>query len=90
MIFITDNQSHEKTEQQIVPFGQYDFVTKIAPEELIMQYDVMISRQFTTKSISRETYILWLYKDLTAYYQDKYPEANVKVVVIRYMVRNLK
>lgn len=74
-------------EQQIVSFGQYDFVTKDAPEEPIMQYDVMISRQFPTKSISRETYILWLYKDLTAYYQSKYPEANVKAVAIRYTTK---
>lgn len=73
-------------EQQIVAFGQYDFVT--VPEEPIMQYDVMISRQFPTKSISRETYILWLYKDLTAYYQSKYPDSNVNAVVIRYVVSN--
>lgn len=74
-------------EQQIVSFGQYDFVTKNAPEEPIMQYDVMISRQFPTKSINREIYILWLYKDLTAYYQIKYPEANVKAVAIRYTTK---
>lgn len=73
-------------EQLIVAFGQYDFVT--VPEEPIMQYDVMISRQFPTKSISRETYILWLYKDLTAYYQSKYPDSNVNAVVIRYVVSN--
>lgn len=73
-------------EQQIVAFGQYDFVT--VPEEPIMQYDVMISRQFPTKSISREIYILWLYKDLTAYYQSKYPDSNVNAVVIRYVVSN--
>lgn len=52
-----------------------------------MQYDVMISRQFPTKSISLETYILWLYKDLTVYYQSKYPEANVKAVAIRYTTK---
>lgn len=74
-------------EQQIVSFGQYDFVTKTAPEEPIMQYDGMISRQFPTKSISREKYILWLYKDLTAYYQIKYPEANVRGVAIRYTTK---
>ena len=73
-------------EQQIVAFGQYDFVT--VPEEPIMQYDVMISRQFPTKSISRETYILWLYKDITAYYQSKYPDSNINAVVIRYVVSN--
>lgn len=78
---------HLYPEQQIVSFGQFDFVTKDAPEEPIMQYDVMISRQFPTKSISRETYILWLYRDLTAYYQSKYPEANVKAVAIRYTTK---
>lgn len=76
-------------EQQIVSFGQWDFMAKTAPEEPIMQYDVMISRQFPTKSISREKYILWLYKDLTAYYQSKYPAANVNEVVIRYTLKML-
>ena len=76
-------------EQQIVAFGQYDFVTETVPEEPIMQYDVMISRQFPTKSISRETHILWLYKDLTAYYQSKYIDSNVNAVVIRYVLKNL-
>lgn len=53
-----------------------------------MQYDVFIYAQNRTPA--PQNVEIWLYKDLTAYYQNKYPEANVKAVVIRYMVKNLQ
>ena len=77
--------------QSTLSFAQNRTVTGVVVDEKdepIMQYDVMISRQFPTKSISRETYILWLYKDITAYYQSKYPDSNINAVVIRYVVSN--
>lgn len=78
-----------KPEQQVVSFGQYDFVT-MASEEPIMQYDVFICRQSSSKSVAPTSYDFWLYRDLTAYYKNKYPEANVKAVVIRYVMTNEK
>ncbi len=48
-----------------------------------MQYDVFIS----ANSRMYQTMGVWLYKDLTAYYQSKYPEANVKAVAIRYTTK---
>lgn len=74
-------------EQQVVGYGQYDFVANAASEEPVMLYDGLLCRQFTSKSVAPEAYTLWLYRDLTAYYQSKYPEANVKAVVIRYVMR---
>ncbi|MDE5813495.1 MAG: hypothetical protein K2H72_04340 [Muribaculaceae bacterium] len=53
----------------------------------VMSYDVLISRQFPTNSNDGEKYLLWLFKDLTAYYQIMFPEANVKAVSIRYTMR---
>lgn len=40
------------------------------------------------KSVAQQDVDMWLYKDLTAYYRSKYPEANVKAVVIRYVIKN--
>lgn len=39
-----------------------------------------------TKDVDRTPRAIYLYKDLTEYYKTKYPEANVKTVVISYMV----
>lgn len=75
-----------KPEQQVVSSGQFDFVA-MASEDLIMQYDVFICHQSSSKSALPASYDLWLYRDLTAYYQNKFPEANIKAVVIRYMIR---
>lgn len=74
-------------EQQVPGYEQFDFVTNTAPDELIMQYDVFICCQSLDKSVAPQSIDIWLYKDLTAYYKSKYPEANVKAVVIRYMVK---
>ena len=43
-----------------------------------MQYDVFIYAQNRTPA--PQNVEIWLYKDLTAYYQNKYPEANVKLL----------
>jgi len=76
-------------EEQVLGYEQFDFVTNTTPEEHIMQYDVYICRRFLSKSVAPQSNDIWLYKDLTTYYQSKYPEANIKAVVIRYIVKNL-
>lgn len=63
---------------------QCDFIKDVDSEESVMKYDVFFSTtNSTTKSFDRPVFP-WLYKDLTAYYQNKFPEAGVKAVVIRY------
>lgn len=75
---------------QMVAYGQLDFITGSSLIEPVMCYDVLISRQFPTKSNDGEKYKLWLFKDLTAYYQSKFPEENVKAVAIRYTMKDVK
>lgn len=70
-------------EQQITGVQQYDFVTDAAPDNPVMQFDAFISFRFSPYEVLG----IWFYKDLTAYYQSKYPDANVKAVVIRYEVK---
>ena len=74
--------------QQVLGQGEFDFVTHDAPDDPIQQYDIFICRQALSKSIPPHHVDIWLYKDLTAYYQNKYPEARVRAVVIRYRMKN--
>lgn len=76
-------------EEQVLGYGQFDFATTTAPDEPFMQYDVFICRQALSKSVAQQSMDIWLYKDLTAYYQSKYPETNMKAVVIRYIVEDV-
>ena len=72
---------------QMVTSGQLDFMTESSLIEPVMCYDVFISRQFPTRSNDGEKYLIWLFKDLTEYYQIKFPDANVKAVAIRYTLK---
>lgn len=76
-------------EQQIAGHGHFDFVTNTAPDSPVLQFDAFIVRQSHSGKYAGPTadYYLLFYKDLTAYYQSKYPDANVKAVVIRYEVK---
>ena len=74
-------------ESKVFGYGEFNFVTGDDIEDTVMQYDVFIYAQNRTPA--PQNVDIWLYKDLTAYYQNKYPEANVKAVVIRYMVKIL-
>ena len=47
-------------------------------------FDMFIVRPTKTKSIDRTPYTVYLYKDLTRHYQNKYPEAETKAVVVSY------
>lgn len=76
-------------ESKVAGYGEFNFVTGDDMEDSVMQYDVFISAQNRSRDVAPQNVDIWLYKDLTAYYQNKYPEANVKAVVIRYMVKNL-
>ena len=76
-------------ESKVAGYGEFNFVTGDDMEDSVMQYDVFISAQNRSKDVAPQNVDIWLYKDLTAYYQNKYPEANVKAVMIRYMVKNL-
>ena len=69
-------------ESKIVGYGEFVFVNDDT-EDPIMQYDVFMY------VVAPQIVDIWLYKDLTAYYQRKYPAADVKAVVIRYEVTNL-
>lgn len=49
-------------------------------------FDVFIVRPTKTKAVDRTPYVVYFYKDLTRYYQGKFPAAGVNTVVISYKV----
>lgn len=79
-----------KPEQQVLGAGHLDFVTNAVSDNPVLQYDLFICRKAHSRSAMPRNVDLWLYKDLTDYYKTKYPEANVKAVVIRYEVSGVE
>lgn len=78
-------------ESNVSGHGEFYFVKGDDIEDSVMQYDAFIYTRNRSRDYAPAPQIaeIWLYKDLTAYYQNKYPKANVKAVVIRYTVKLL-
>lgn len=78
-------------ESKVSGYGEFNFVTGDDIEDSVMQYDAFIYARNRSRDYAPapQNVDIWLYKDLTAYYQSKSPEANVKAVVIRYTVKIL-
>lgn len=78
-------------ESKVSGYGEFYFVKGDDMEDSVMQYDAFIYTRNRSRDYAPAPQIaeIWLYKDLTAYYQNKYPKANVKAVVIRYTVEKL-
>ena len=64
--------------------GEWTFLDESGNTTNYPSFDVFIVRPTKTKSINRTPYVVYLYKDLTQHYQDKYPEVGVKTVVVSY------
>ena len=67
-----------------VSYGEWTFLDESDNTTNHPSFDVFIVRPTKTKSIDRTPYTVYLYKDLTQHYQAKYPEAEVKTVVVSY------
>lgn len=64
--------------------GEWTFLDESDNTTKYPSFDFFIVRSTKTKSIDRTPYVVYLYKDLTKHYQDKYPEAGAKAVVVSY------
>ncbi len=70
-------------EGEVLEYMQWDFLGDAGAEGDAERYDVLVGRRAGVRSpAAPESVRLWLYKDLTDYYRDKYPEAGVRAVVI--------
>lgn len=73
-------------EAQIVGYGEWTFLDEAGTAIDNLSFDVFIGYAAQTKDVDRTPTAIYLYKDLTAYYQTKYPEASIKTVVVSYKV----
>lgn len=69
---------------KVASAGEWTFLDKSDNTTNYPSFDFFIVRPTKTKSIDRTPYVVYLYKDLTKHYQDKYPEAGAKTVVVSY------
>ena len=73
-------------EAQIAGYGEWTFSDEAENPIDNLTFDVFIGYAARTKDIGRAPTVIYLYKDLTEYYQTEYPEAGVKTVVVSYAV----
>ena len=71
---------------QIAGYGEWTFLDEAENPIGNLSFDVFMGYAAKTRDINRAPTAICLYKDLTEYYKIKYPEANVKTVVISYML----
>ena len=69
---------------QIVGYGEWTFLDEAEKPIDNLSFDVFMGYATQTKDYLPSPDIIYLYKDLTEYYQTKYPKANVKTVVVSY------
>lgn len=68
----------------IVSYMQWTFSDESGHGIVYPSFDVFIGYAKKVKSVGPTPDVAYLYKDLTNYYKDKFPEAGVKTVVVRY------
>ena len=73
-------------EANIVGYGEWTFLDESGTTIDNFSFDVFMGYANKTKSDMPVANTIYLYKDLTEYYQTKYSEADVKTVVVSYKV----
>ena len=73
-------------EGNVEGFIGWSFLDEEGNETNYPSFDVFVGRSAKSKSFNPAPNIVYLYKDLTEYYKNKYPEIGVKTVVASYTV----
>lgn len=69
-------------EGQVNGFMEWSFLDEEGNETGYLSFDVLIG--YSASEVTPN--LFYLYKDLTAHYKSKYPEAGVKAVVVSYAI----
>ena len=94
-IIISRNKDPEKMpesykllapEGNIYGFMGWSFLDEEGNETNYPSFDVFVGRTAKSKSVDLTPNTVCLYKDLTEYYKNKYPQAAIKAVVVSYTV----
>lgn len=73
-------------EGNVYGFMGWQFLDEEGNETNYPSFDVFVSRSTKSRTFNPAPNTVYLYKDLTEYYKNKYPEAGVKTVVVSYTV----
>lgn len=73
-------------EGNVYGFMGWQFLDEEGNETNYPSFDVFASRSTKSRTFNPAPNTVYLYKDLTEYYKNKYPEAGVKTVVVSYTV----
>ena len=84
---IPESYKNLKPEGTITGTMEWTFIIGKNPEneENAIKYDVFICYPSKSKSAGPKP-VPYFYKDFTQYYQEKYPEAGVRTVAVRYSI----
>ena len=69
---------------QIIGYGEWTFLDEAEKPIDNLSFDVFMGYAAQTKDYLPSPDIIYLYKDLTEYFQTNYPEVGVKTVVVSY------
>ena len=71
-------------------YGRLEFIEQGDNDNSLMQFDIFFAPSARSKADQPipHSFRLWLYKDLTEEYKEKYPDAGVKAVIVRYCVED--
>ena len=73
-------------EGNVFGYGKWTFLDEHGNETNYLSFDVFMGRSAKSRNVDLTPDVAYLYKDLSEYYKNKYPQAGVKTVVVSYAV----
>lgn len=73
-------------ERQVNGFMEWSFLDEEGNETGYPSFDVFLGYSARSREAGVTSNLFYLYKDLTAHYKSKYPDAGVKAVVVSYAI----
>jgi len=73
-------------EGNVLGYGNWTFLDEQGNETDYLSIDVFMGRSAESRNVDSTPDIAYLYKDLSEYYKNKYPQAGVKTVVVSYAI----
>ena len=73
-------------EGNVVGYGKWTFSDEQGNETNYLSFDAFMGRSAKSRNVDLTPDVAYLYKDLSKYYKNKYPQAGVKTVVVSYII----
>lgn len=73
-------------EGNVFGYGKWTFSDEQGNETNYLSFDVFMGRSAKSRNVDLTPDVAYLYKDLSEYYKNKYPQAGVRTVVVSYAI----